>query len=777
MSKNKLGAVSGSSNCWLCGIRVFRVVILMASLLVSIWDKRCCIISWPSGFLDSIGVSLQIISALVALVVSIIGITISLQNEDFLGIKTTKLYALRVKKNYSVRDIIFISIILCVWAVICYLLKLVLAVIVAQMAIVSFLLQVVISEVPLMMKNKKVIFQILKDNMIYCYINGKEATKDLKDTMRYLLYKETLNEVYKSFRDPNDEEYNIYLFLKLLEYQCDLAFKLVEKIDENEKIEIASSLLENVCDILYQRLDSISSEAYALLKENKHLLTRVLFCIHELSTLRNSFETKISNLLQHISFSANGYEQKCDLIADVIIVLVAKSIEKKDFSIIKAIRRQFSNSSYCLERECYALDVFNIISMYLYYLCCSEINVTDELKNAIRHFIDEDNVIEYQTKIMSWRRLFVRLEEQYNVNYDRFMTIAMRNTNDLEYYLYGCGGKWIIIDHFYLSQWYLVHLLNAGWNCTINIATLTDKYPDINRDLKMFGEYCFDEGKRFMPTETMQKIVEFYNTQKEYFTRFRLEEERNHVLFDIINSIKLEELNEDIQKACGVNNAEFSAVLSQNVENAIKGEWGYDSQLAIVNEDRGFSIFFEKTPEAINFEESTVEWVINSIFADIKKSIKKTVLYGCDTFEDRVQQILQKDIIYVSRQIKNTIPYFYVKDTQLSMDLQQLCDRCTEIKSNLLNMAMVARNGFRFNCSIEKVELRDLSEDELSRQAARYQRADGQFVYNGVFVPRERILEIIKCKFAVLLIVFKHQVQSSEETVFELKPFLSGPND
>lgn len=96
-------------------------------------------------------------------------------------------------------------------------------------------------------------------------------------------------------------------------------------------------------------------------------------------------------------------------------------------------------------------------------------------------------------------------------------------------------------------------------------------------------------------------------------------------------------------------------------------------------------------------------------------------------------------------------------------------EHCDEIKSKLLSMmAMVTENGFRFNCSIEKVEVRALSDDELSKTVAEYQRTDGQFVYNGIFMPREKIVETIKSKYVVLLIVVKHQVESSEDTVFEL---------
>ena len=121
----------------------------------------------------------------------------------------------------------------------------------------------------------------------------KEAEKDLKDPMRYLLYKETINQVYKDFKDSTDDKYNTYLILKLLEYQCDLAGDLIERYSDAEKAEIASSLLDNVCDILYRSLEEVPDEAYISIEESKHLLIYTLFRIHELPSMQKRFDSKI----------------------------------------------------------------------------------------------------------------------------------------------------------------------------------------------------------------------------------------------------------------------------------------------------------------------------------------------------------------------------------------------------------------------------------------------------------------------------------------------------
>ena len=91
--------------------------------------------------------------------------------------------------------------------------------------------------------------------------------------------------------------------------------------------------------------------------------------------------------------------------------------------------------------------------------------------------------------------------------------------------------------------------------------------------------------------------------------------------------------------------------------------------------------------------------------------------------------------------------------------------------------AVVTENGFRFNCSIDKVEFRNLTEEELARQVSKYQRADGQYVFRGTFLPQEEITKIIKDKFTILTIVVRHQVISSEDSIFEFKPYSKGPED
>lgn len=81
----------------------------------------------------------------------------------------------------------------------------------------------------------------------------------------------------------------------------------------------------------------------------------------------------------------------------------------------------------------------------------------------------------------------------------------------------------------YLTQWYLTQLLNAGWERSIDIAGLAKSYPDIKRDLKMFGNNCFDD-MNFTPTQEMKNIISFMAVRRTLSLEFKLEEAESYAV-------------------------------------------------------------------------------------------------------------------------------------------------------------------------------------------------------------------------------------------------------
>jgi len=80
----RIKIVGRSSFVW---YNVLMFAILFGSLAFSIVDTCQNVVPWPENYENTIGVATQIITGIASLVVSIIGIAISLQNEDFFGVK------------------------------------------------------------------------------------------------------------------------------------------------------------------------------------------------------------------------------------------------------------------------------------------------------------------------------------------------------------------------------------------------------------------------------------------------------------------------------------------------------------------------------------------------------------------------------------------------------------------------------------------------------------------------------------------------------------------
>lgn len=117
MCKRKSKPIRESNNY------LFTILIGVQVLFVFVFGACAFFkIPCPKELQNAIGVAMQIITALAAVVISIIGISISLQNEEVFGTKTTKLYNLRLEP-YSVKCIVIIPIALCTLSTIFYLVK------------------------------------------------------------------------------------------------------------------------------------------------------------------------------------------------------------------------------------------------------------------------------------------------------------------------------------------------------------------------------------------------------------------------------------------------------------------------------------------------------------------------------------------------------------------------------------------------------------------------------------------------------------------------------
>lgn len=360
---------------------ILFILVFILSLIFSIFDKIFNIIPWNVNISDTIGVAVQIITAISSLVVSVIGISISLQNDEYFGIKISKLYTLRVEKHFSILQIIVISIILCVINLLYYMIDLYVAAITVSVISVAFAIFVACVEVPVMSKDEKAIIKILKNNLLFNHYNKKESSKELKDAVKYLLCHKNLKDTFNELKS-DDEEYNKALFFKLLEFQHDIAFSLKSILDEQILYEVSGSLLENVFDVILNIFE-FDDTFFKEIEKNKYLLTRVLFRLEETPAIQKRLREKISGLCQLLTFSQHLKVPDTNFLAYIVIILVSETVKQGDFGIIKALRKEYSSLMHNFRKEDVSVDIFAIVSMHLYYLCNSDARIPTELKKDI----------------------------------------------------------------------------------------------------------------------------------------------------------------------------------------------------------------------------------------------------------------------------------------------------------------------------------------------------------------------------------------------------------
>lgn len=749
---------------------ILFILFFILSLIFSIFDKIFNIIPWNVNISDTIGVAVQIITAISSLVVSVIGISISLQNDEYFGIKISKLYTLRVEKHFSILQIIVISVILCVINLFYYMIDLYVAAITVSVISVAFAIIVACVEVPVMSKDEKAIIKILKNNLLFNHYNKNESSKELKDAVKYLLCHNNLKDTFNELKS-DDEEYNKALFFKLLEFQHDIAFSLKSILDEQILYEVSGSLLENVFDVILNVFE-FDDTFFKEIEKNKYLLTRVLFRLEETPAIQKRLREKISGLCQLLTFTQHLKVPDTNFFAYIVIILVSETVKQGDFGIIKALRKEYSSLMHNFRKEDVSVDIFAIVSMHLYYLCNSDARIPTELKKDIIYFINEEAYIEEFHRIESWKTLFNNMLQEFNVNFENFIKLGLLLSDSLEYWIYDNRAHFVILHSGYFVNWYLTNLLSSSRIRLFDFSKLNINFTEIKHYIKSFGDNCLDENGQFIITDEMMNIVCFYDEESKRLEKFQAFENTHHKFFNYINELKIESVNKETEQVHNISFEEFSEEIRSDITNVLVKEWGYNNSIDITNPKRSFVVLIEMFPDAINFKESILDYCRESVLFDIKNAIKSKKIYNDDSFEDNVNILLNKKLKYATENIKSVIPGYYIHNEELKQRYIEKCQSLEEFDSRFLSTStLVVENGFGFNFTVNSVDIRKLKESELSEQVSKYQRTDGQYVFNGAFMPKEEITKIINEKFVVITVVIQHQVNSSDDTVFELFPY------
>lgn len=756
------------SKVWLMGTIVLLTIFV--SLGISIYLNINEEYSHSSEEFELVGLATSTIVSIISLIISIIGITISLQNESCFGISFSKIYLLRVDKYFKFSHLIILSVLLCVLCFICYACDLYIGAIGVMIATLIFGLYICSTELPLLMKEDKAIINIIKRRLYYNYKNEIEAEKDLKETVKYMIINLTLSETYEKLKVDN-EDYNKYLIEKLLEYQCLCAFEL-KNIGEKQKVlEIADSLSDNVFSILYHNNKKFSNFEYEECFKNQHFLMRVLLELSETQEGEISKRTffRFSELPFMFSISEKEPIHTKHLLRFVPI-MVAISVKKGNLVFIKALRRYYSNLDHTLQENGITTTLFGFLSMYMYYLCDVEPDYPTQLKNDLRNFIDQSG-IEEDALITSWRNLFSSFADTFLIELkDLIELFDLCGQNSFDYLLCSWYVHTVVFTERFISNWYFANLLNSRRIYDYDLEKKANENDNVKESLISFLNKCFKEDKLNIP-DNIVNIVKFYILDEEPFFYIHISDEKKQELFNYLNKFNLEEVIENVKKAKQLKNETLETELYDYIQHSLRSEWGYNSNLPVDSDTRIVSLFQEKFAEAHNFKETVFKLFVKSIKRDIYDHTKHLTIYKSSDFASHINDILNENWDVVSSKRKALITHL-IKQPDTRTRFENLVDTTKEIKSGILrNLSFVSKDGFEFNFELIKVTVRELSKKELDEVVNKYQREDGQYVYDGVFMPQEKIIGILKDRCAIFEVLFKFSVKSLETSIIEINPF------
>lgn len=722
---------------------------------------------------DKLGILCQIITAVVCCITSLVGISFSLQNDQFFGIATKDMYKLRADIHYSYVLIITIPVLLVVANLCAYLSGNTVFSFGISIASVLFCLYVIAEEVPIMTKSDKAGIKILKKRFLHGATADDYNIKNYNATLKYLILKFNLKTTYEQLKYDSKlyKEKNESLLCKLLSVQTDIAFHVANIENQAEKIEVINCLESNIRDIISNSFD-IKKILSGKLSSYGYLITRVLFGISQDDEGKRVAANICDSAVSRLNNDLLPTENK-QLISSVILVMISKSVPYGELVYINAVRRYFSGFHYSLEKKYTTTTLFAVISMYIYYLCRIESSMQEKNIEKIEEFIDK-TCVENNEYLLSWKRLFnENLSENFNVDLNEYMDMFRKNETSMEYYVYGGEASIVELTEQYAIDWYMSNYLNSYSAMKIDYEMFDNFVKRFGHyDLCSFADKCFDDNKKFKEYELMQNVYEFFGVSNAWSSIFIKNEEQTHSFFDYVNKKKYNKEKANADTAAEISNKELEYDIGRRIKNAVVSEWMFNGEIEIEDHPIYLNMLITKENNLPNYYEEIAQAFVRGIFKEIRKITKKSKniirVLRQDDFDIKIKEAIDDKFEYATRGAKYTTIH-YIKDKDTAESYNEIVSKTEEIESGIFTgNTLFMKDGFMFNVDINSFKVSELEGEGLAAQVEQYKRPDGQYVYRGIFISRDDLAEIIKKEVVFLTLEMNYAVRIAPSSIVDI---------
>ena len=723
------------------------------------------------------------LSGVVCCILSILGISFSLQSNRFLDVPLYKLYAMRTAHYFSFKTSAVISIMLVVLTTIGYLFNQIAICICSAVSSIVFCIYVLCTEIPYLSMQEKALFGIIKNRIIAEY--NKDISNDDYQMAEYnyvleqVICNKDVKWVYNILHVPGDKAFNKFLLLRLLDVQETLAFHLNEIDNKKRLYTVTDGMLNTACDMTNGSFD-ITGILGEKTSEYIHQITRVLFRLLDNMASKEKTEDKLAGMVSWCFMTREKEPVKWDLYFSVIMIMTVEKVKKGDFSLLSRIKKELSLHVFNLRRDVMTSSVFLMISFVLYYLAEVEHEVPRELKEQIKAFIGESG-IRNNTVICSWKELFEEYSRNFAVSYRDFISDYRKNKYYLEFSLESSHAHCVVFTEELATDWYLSNFFNSNYRyfCDMDYSKefATNNTDGFLHHLKQIEDNCYP-NREFVPTEKMIEMAGFHRKSTPKFLAFSTNEKFNHTFRDYIDKLRIAELETNIDSANTVSKQNIVDLISPQIVNKIQSEFGYSDKIDLSDtQKKSITIITERYSEAVNFNEFLVDGFTNNLFYDISQSmIRDNTIYTVvadDTFAESVANIVDNEFAYVTDDMLYH-DYSLISDENVREQFDKNIKSAGKIPNScqmFWSPTVILKDGFSFNCECE-LRVTDLTTRQLDEKVDEYRRADGQYAYQGTFLTREEVARYIQQTYIVLHLVYSYKVKTYPKSVigFDMYP-------
>lgn len=718
---------------------------------------------------ERVGIVLQVISGVMCSIVAFVSSFITIQNNDFLGIKYVDIWKLRKNFHLSLKQYLVVSILFVTANLFCFLQDLWSWCIGIAASSLWFTIFFIFSEFKYADLTEKNFIEILRNYLLWDFQrqnkNSKKCYEEVKDNTgsevisKYLQKKE-LRVVLKNFSIPHYSKYNIFILTTLVNLISNISNKLYLIQDPLLK-EDQYNMVRNSLHYLLEN-DIIESETEKFITNQVIYSLRNLFSIDE---YKDDVAGQLIDILKN--YESNNSNINIERVFIIVLDLVINNIKINNFDLIMRINDDLSGfGGDYLNKNKNLKRFYMLLSFFLYSLTVNKI-VPPKIKNSVFEFLNYKNE---SAKSLSWHDLFSNFIRNFDLSLDDFINDVIKNEHRLEYFPPIIQVITPIISENFAITWYASVFLNQTNYQRIYTEILPVKSEKIKSYLSYFARKFIQHNQTCISIDKesdLYKMAKFMAGENQLFPVFRIKEYR-------------EKIREYFNKIVMKDNEQFENNFNKDKELQ-KLECSINAYLHNIFDIQDNTLIKQHIIQSQNIRKSfNAEYACLHFYKD---TISELLVEQIKIFiSEHSLQVKESNFDKVLASLRENLDQDTIDDQSYILGDQYNCllcanntDKFEEVEKIILNLnqnkfkgsglpIFVFNNGVKLSTCLN-IEALPLQINEIENEVNKYASVDGFYSYKDALLSKEQLYEIISKNSAQFIISFTFWCEVDEKKV------------